>query len=117
MSGNGTADEGRDPLSVEKNVDPVTGELLDPKPGSKSRAFSSIPFKYQGITLGARKIMSNYNLFRRALLPLVEVKKLIARAWECSYTGDAQLEKADVLDKAFSYVYLQDPTCGVGILT
>ena len=61
--------------------------------------------------------MANYTLFRRALLPPGDVNKLIARSWERSYTGDAQLEEADVPDKAFSYVYLQDPTCGVGMLT
>ena len=86
---------------MDENVDPVTGELLDPKLESKSRAFSSIPYKYQGITLGARKIVANYTLFRRALLPPGDVNKLIARSWERSYTDDAQLEEADVPDKAF----------------
>ena len=45
--------------------------------------------------------MANYTLFRRALLPLGEVNKLVARAWERAYTGDAQIE---FLDKANVYV-------------
>ena len=82
-------------------MDLVTGELLDPELGRKSRAFSSIPYMYQATTLVAKKIVVNYTLFRRALLPPVEVNKLVARAWECSYTGDAQIEFPD---KANVYV-------------
>lgn len=48
-----------------------------PELGKKSRAFSSIPYRYQATTLGARKIVANYTLFRRALLPPGEVNKLV----------------------------------------
>ena len=82
-------------------MDPVTGELLDPELGRKSRAFSSISYMYQATTLGARKIVVNYMLFRRALLPSGEVNKLVTRACECSYQGDAQIEFPD---KANVYV-------------
>lgn len=97
-------------------MDPVTGELLEPKLGSKRRVFLRIPYKYQGITLRVRKIMPNITLFRRALLSPAEVNILISKSWHHSYTGDAQLEEAGVPNKAFSYVYLQDTTCGMRIL-
>ena len=82
-------------------MDPVTGELLDPELGRNSRAFSSILYIYQAPTLVARKIVANYTLFRRALLPPGEVNKLVARAWQRSYKGDAQI---DFPDKANVYV-------------
>ena len=67
-------------MTVVQNVDPVTGELLDPELGRKSRAFSSIPYKYQATMLVARKIVANYTLVRKALLPPGEVNKLVSRA-------------------------------------
>ena len=88
-------------MTVNENVDPITGELLDSELGKKSRAFSGIPYKYQATTLGARKIVANYTLFRKALLPPGEVNKLVSRAWEHAYTGDAQIEFPD---KAMVYV-------------
>ena len=51
--------------------------------------------------LGARKIVANYSLFRKALLPPGEVNKLVSRAWQHAYTGDAQIEFPD---KAMVYV-------------
>ena len=83
-------------------MDPVTGKLLAPELGRKSRAFSNIRYMYQATTLGARKIMVNYTLLKRALLPPGEVNKLVTRAWECSYIGDVQIEFPD---KANVYVY------------
>lgn len=61
--------------------------------------------------------MANYTLFMVAILPTGPVNTLIVRSWERSYTGDAQFEEADVMEKSFSYVYLQDPACDIGILT
>ena len=66
-------------MTVDENVDPVTGELLDPELGRKSRAFSGIPYKYQANMLGARKIAANYTLFRKALQPPGEVNKLVSK--------------------------------------
>ena len=76
-------------------MDLVTGELLDPELGRNSRAFSRVPYIYQATTLEVRKIVANYTLFRRALLPPGEVNKLVARAWERAYTGDVQIEFPD----------------------
>ena len=45
--------------------------------------------------------MANYTLFRRALLTTGEVNKLIARAYECFYTRNVQIE---FYDKANVYV-------------
>ena len=101
-------------MTVDENVDPVTGELLNPELGTKSRAFSSILYKYQATTLEARKIVANYTLFRKALLPPGEVNKLVSRAWQHAYTGDAQI---DFLDKAMVYVCRNCHPCGVGKLT
>ena len=101
-------------MTVDENVDTVTGELLDPELGRKSRAFSSIPYKHQVTTLGARKIVANYTLFRKALLPPGEVNKLVSRAWEHAYTGDPQIEFPD---KAMVYVWRNCHPCSVGKLT
>ena len=54
-TGSGNGDENEDPLTVDENVDPVTDELLHSELGTKSRAFSSILYKYQATTLEARK--------------------------------------------------------------
>ena len=67
-------------MTVDENVDPVTGELLDSELSRKSRAFSSIPYEHQATTQGAREIVANYTLFRKALLPPGEVNKLVFRA-------------------------------------
>ena len=103
----------REPLTVDENVDPITGELLDPKLDTKSREFSSILYQFQGITLEAKKIVTNYTLFRRALLPLGDVNKLVVRAWNHSYTGKVQVAFPD---KAITYVCERHP-CGIRILT
>ena len=101
-------------MTADENVDLVTGELLDPELCRKSRTFSSIPYKYQATTLGARKIVANYTLFKKALPPPREVNKLVSRAWEHVYHGDTQIEFPD---KAMVYVCRNCHPCSVAKLT
>ena len=75
----GTKKDG-DLLTVNYNVDSVTDKLLDPESGRKSRPFSNILYMYSATTSGARKITVNYILFRRVLLPIKEVNKLVPRS-------------------------------------
>ena len=92
IQGSGGAKHDGDPLTIDDNVDLVTGELFDTELGRKSSACSSILYMYQATSLVARKIVVNYMLFRRLLLPIGEVNKLVARPWKCSFTGDIYIE-------------------------